>query len=88
MNAIWKFEIKGSFCDIEMPADALILNLATQYEKPCIWAQVETEAPLEKRRFVTLGTGHPFTNHEQARFVGTFMLHGGSFVGHVFEVQP
>lgn len=43
--------------------------------------------PSEKgvtRVFVMRGTGHRFTG-EEGRYVGTFQLDGGAFVGHLFE---
>lgn len=68
-------------CD--MPQGTQILCAREQGEKSlCIWARVDPAQPMEKRRFVLCGTGHPASG---GSYVGTAMLFGGSLVLHVFE---
>lgn len=99
MKTIWKFPLPIEACVLEMPRGAIILALQTQWiiaprpyrlEKderetfPCLWAIVDTEAPKEKRRFETFGTGHLFPDNP-GKYIGTFQLLDGRFIGHVFE---
>jgi hypothetical protein len=86
MATVWKFQIemKDKF-EIEMPRDAELLYVATQNETPCLWARVVPERTREARRFRLCGTGHEIDM--DCRPVGSFMLQGGAFVFHLFEVK-
>ena len=91
MRAVWKYplDMLKSQHDVPMPARAEILAVQTQTEVPCIWALVDPSQPPESRRFVIVGTGHPFEfDGVTAHHVGTFQLMGGSFIGHLFELRP
>lgn len=71
--------------EIEMPFGASILCVQTQKEIPYIWALVnENEKDSEYVCFHIIGTGNLITIL-LGRYVGTFQLSGGSFIGHVFE---
>lgn len=45
--------------DLRMPRDAIILRAECQAGVPCLWAMVDTEAPMEDASFRIYGTGHP-----------------------------
>ena len=83
MKQIWKFEL-GPDAKIEMPLGANILCVQTQYDKPQIWALVDPTARTIRRRFRTYGTGHIMPVNP-GEYIGTFQLHNGSLVFHVFE---
>jgi hypothetical protein len=85
MRVIWKFnfETKDEI-SVSMPKDAKILSLQTQNEIPCMWALVDPTAPKEERKFTIFGTGHHIAD-VLGEFVGTYQLHGGRLVFHVFE---
>lgn len=86
MRAIWKFPLEIGLTDIEIPVGAELLAVQTQApDTPCLWAIVNLEADRETRRFAVVGTGHPLNGSEQ-KYIGTFQLLGGAFVGHVFEL--
>lgn len=70
--------------DVEMPRGAQVLSVDVQGGRPQMWARVDPSAPVEQRRFQLRGTGHPLNGNE-GRFVGTFQMHGGSLVFHLFE---
>lgn len=74
---------------IEMPKDASILTIQAQDEVPCIWAIVDIEQPtIEVRRFRLFGTGHPMDIEPAlSRYIGTFQLLGGRFIGHLFDIS-
>ncbi len=70
---------------IDMPAEAEILTMQTQYDIPCIWALVDPDRPIRPRKFRILGTGHVVPQTEPLKYIGTFQLLNGQFIGHVFE---
>lgn len=70
---------------VDMPKWAKILSVQVQNNIPCIWAEVNTDMPIEKRCFEIFGTGNPI--HEDMgvsrEYIGTFqMIH---FVWHLYE---
>lgn len=70
-----------------LPLGAQILHVDAQNNLPCLWALVDPvnddPANLERRTFHIVGTGHEVP--EGVAHVGTFLLYGGDFVGHLFE---
>ncbi len=69
---------------IKMPAGAVVLTIQVQQDVPCIWAEVDPVAPIIKRRFLTVGTGHPMPDVDSAHYVGTYQIQGGALVFHVY----
>jgi len=96
MKTIYKypFEVKDRVV-LQMPWDAPILTVQTQWmaesgERPCLWAIVDPhQAKISKatRTFYLIGTGHPIDDEEMKllTYRGTFQLHGGTLVFHLFE---
>jgi len=71
---------------IDMPTGAHVLCVQVQNDIPCLWAIVDPQQPLERRPFRLSGTGHLLALDVGAsRYIGTFQLNNGSFIGHVFE---
>ena len=90
MKAIWKYELTvEGLQNIKMPVNAQILSVQEQYGKPCLWALVSSEGTeaTEERTIETFGTGHyvPVDMGVERKFIGTFQLDDGAFIGHVFE---
>lgn len=83
-KTIWKFTLRPVI-EIEMPDGAQVLSVHAQNGELCMWAQVRTENPMVKRKFLTFGTGHILPEDKRLIFVGTALLEGGSLVLHVFE---
>lgn len=84
MSSICKYVLKPEI-ELEMPIGAQVLSIREQGEEICLWALVNPDAPKEKRRFVSFGTGHDVPA-VALQFHGTAHLRGGSLVFHVFEV--
>lgn len=84
MNVIFKYRLaRHPDQFIRMQEGAAVLHVAAQLEQPTIWASVDPEKRLIKRRFVIYPTGaeiSPLLPHH----VGSFLLHGGALVFHVF----
>ncbi len=98
MKTIWKFpfDVEDDI-EIEMPEYAYILHVESQLqyetvvgnevhrkEQPHIWALVNTDRPKVKRQFILVGTGGPMPE-SHGEHVGSFQIHDGKFVWHVFE---
>jgi len=82
---IWKFPIKVVEQQIvEMPQEAKILTVQVQYGQPCIWALVNPDCNVEERTIYTVGTGHPASHVAGCQYVGTYQLHEGQLVFHIF----
>lgn len=89
MKTIWKFELKMSSSErVQMPKGAEILCVQTQYGKPCLWALVNPEEKEKVFRIIeTCGTGHDIheLRFDFRKYIGTYQLHDGKLVFHVFE---
>lgn len=86
MRTIWKFQfpVEDEFT-LDMPEGAQVLHVREQNMKPCLWALVNPDNPAEERHFKLRGTGHPIHEENPLKYLGTFFLIDGGFVGHVFE---
>ena len=81
---IWKYPLRPDTCGMRLPQDAKILCVQTQAEEPFLWVLLDKDKPLISRQVIVYGTGHNVIDTSQ-RYIGTFQLHGGSLVFHVFE---
>lgn len=89
MKTIWKWNLKvDDEVTIEAPRGAVFVETvrATSLESFEVWAEVDTEQPLERRRLVVVGTGNPKPTDLSLRRLGAAF--GGPFVWHVYEVRP
>lgn len=85
MEKIFKYPLEVTDTQfIEVPKGAAILTVQAQKDIPCIWAQVDPDMPLIKRRILTYGTGHPIDPTEAKHYIGTYQINGGHLVFHVF----
>lgn len=88
MKTIWKFPLEAIDRQyVEMPEWAKILCVKTQKGQPCLWAEVDPSNQPQKVLIETYGTGHPMTEDMgiSRRYIGSYMLYDGDFVGHVYE---
>jgi hypothetical protein len=89
MRTVYKYELK--FEDIQtinMPAGAQAFSFQNQYEKPVLYAVVDTDNPPKLRTFRLAGTGHDIDAYHDGNLepIGTAMFQGGALVMHLFEV--
>lgn len=89
MITIYKYPLPiNSTTHISMPAGAIVRHIGCDPAgEPCLWAEVDTDHPMENRIFHVMGTGHPcpefaYDGHPRDRFFGSFVQ--GVFVWHVF----
>jgi hypothetical protein len=93
-SVIWKFpfDVEDEFA-MGIPIAARFLKVDVQDNTPSMWFEVpiledNENVNYEQRRFKVVGTGHKF-DASWLDYRGTFMLLGGNFVGHVYEIiQP
>lgn len=59
----------------------------SQTWEPCVWAEVDTEAPLVMRFFRLYATGEQHKDPANEQYVGTVInSHGDTIVFHIYEV--
>lgn len=86
MQTIHKYAIAvATEQKIMLPAGGKILCVQTQYGKPYIWCKIDTDAPYEEVTLFTFDTGHNCDG--TANYIGTYQLHEGDLVYHVFEAK-
>lgn len=88
-RTIWKFAVPvDDAVAIKMPKGARLLTVQAQGAEMCLWAEVNTEAPEEKRYFAIFGTGNPMPREMgySDAYVGTVQI--GRFVWHLYELIP
>ncbi len=85
-QVIWKKALESTdYQIIEIPEHSEILCVQNQNENPCIWFKCQDdEKETETFAFRVIGTGHKFNDHI-GDYVGTFQMHGGALVFHVFK---
>ena len=72
---------------MELPEGSQILHIDSQQGQPMLWALVNPDAPMEKRRFRFAGTGHPITEDpDNLIHRGTFKMQGDALIFHIFEI--
>ena len=83
---IFKYQLETtSIQEIEMPQGSEILCIQTQNGIPCIWALVEQNATVTKRKFLIVATGHSLPKNRNIKYIGTYQLSDGRMVFHCFE---
>lgn len=83
-KTIWKFLVDPNGSSISLPRGAIVRHVGVQYGEVFIWAEVDPEAKKELRQFRAYGTGHKLPP-DPGRYIGTFLLAGGSLVFHFYE---
>lgn len=82
MITVYKYPMKITGKQtIQMPEDSLTILVAEQNGTLCMWAEVDTESPLEEKEFYIYGTGHEIS-HDGAMHLGSAVV--GNFVWHVY----
>lgn len=86
---IWKYtlaELGRQY--LQMPAGAQILTVQLQDDMVQLWAIVDPNAEKVERVIDIYGTGHQMPDVGPGEYLGTFQMHGGALVFHVFEALP
>lgn len=85
---IWKWTLGVTDRQsVQMPRGAKLLTVQSQGDMPQLWALCDETAPKEPRLIVIHGTGNLMPNEPPGDYVGTFQIHGGALVFHVFDAS-
>ena len=88
MKTVWKYPIPfAGLFTLEMPAGAEVLSVQIQRGDPVLWSLVETDARKSNRAFRIVAAGQELLNADELEFRGTFQVHGGALVFHLFEYR-
>jgi len=71
--------------DLHLPVGSYLLDIQVQYNHPVMWIVADPNAELEPVVITTIVTG--MIQDQEIVFgdyLGTYQLHDGKFVGHVF----
>lgn len=86
MHTIHKYRLPLSG-EVEMPAGARVLSVGAEQDEPCLWALVDTEAPMARRSFAAIGTGRDARMTKFGEYLGVYHLSSERGVYHVFELK-
>ena len=88
MKSIYKYPInihKEKF-DVDGPITK-ILTVQMQHGTPCVWAEVDTDAPIRHFAVFPIGTGWDvgaITNFDKATYLNTIQEFDGGLVWHMY----
>ena len=86
MKTIHKYPLSNLCETISMPKGAEVLTVESKGGETFVWALVDECKPMEKRTFVTIGTGHDAGKYgDKLTYIKTIFK--GVFVWHIFEVK-
>ncbi len=90
MKTIYKYLFKTTDRQlIELPKGFEILTIQTQSGIPCLWILADFKSKeLESVEIETFGTGHDvyhINGKTERKYIGTYQLNDGKFIGHVFQ---
>lgn len=83
---IYKYTIAPE-THINLPVDAKVLSVQMQHGSPRMWILYDDNAPKIERSFILLPTGDIASAIELKEFIGTFQMHNGDYVWHLFEID-
>ena len=69
-----------------LPRGARIMTIQVQAGQPQLWAYVDPTKPKEARKIRVIGTGR-MIDDDPGDYLGTFQMHAGALVFHVFEAR-
>lgn len=87
LRRVYKYLITNpdDVVQIKMPESAAILSVQMQRGDMCVWALVDPKTRTMSRYFRLAGTGHDIDWVDGMVHRGTFQMHGGELVFHLFE---
>lgn len=84
-TTVYKYRLPplNDWISMLLPVGAEPLCIQTQGDLSCMWAKVDPGAPNTTYRFRIAGTGHDL-DEDVGQYIGSFQMHGGALVFHVF----
>lgn len=92
MRAVWKvrFPFDGNHWQVPVPTGATILPMVKVEPatgEAFAWFDVDTDASVDLRNLVIVGTGHPIPEEKGCRTEHVASAFDGPYVWHLFEVR-
>ena len=84
-DGIIDFAPKVNEFTIQLPQGAVVRHVAMQGSVICLWAEVDTEQPMEPQRIFKIGTGAPVPIEAMHYYIGTVFQNG--FVWHLYGTE-
>jgi hypothetical protein len=69
---------------VDLPVGFIPLCVQSQNGEPHLWLLVDAKRPVTTVKLRTYGTGHPIEEAEKLQYLGTYQMHDGALVFHVF----
>lgn len=88
MKRIWKYQVPAQHqFTISMPEAARLLDVQVQNGEPFMWVVVDPDKALVGYHFAVFVTGEELPDDLmfEYSYIGTFLVAGGEFVGHLFQ---
>jgi len=84
----YKLGFPEAYQEIAVHGRPIVLRLAVQGGGPCLWIDGDDSAAPTTLEVYTVETGSVIRDHvpRGARYVGSYDVFGGSYVGHVYVV--
>lgn len=88
MKTVWKYTLNAEDEQIiKVPLGAELLSVQAQHGEAQLWALVDDkETVTVNAKIILHGTGHPSNDVNGMKFLGTFQLFDGNFVGHCWGI--
>lgn len=88
MKTIYKYPIvlDASYLVIDVPDGAQFIHVAEQHGRICLWALVDSEAPMIRRQIRIIGTGLSADDVKIEQHIGSILVLNGTYVLHIFDV--
>lgn len=84
MKTVYKYNLNYGVTQLALPEDATPLHVAVQGRETPLWVLLDPKAPTVPRSFGICPTGGEVPDN--ALHISTFLIEGGRFVFHAFEL--
>ena len=91
MRTVHKYELNphAGYQHIEVRKGAILLKIAEQANKICVWFEVDTNEDWQHVDFILYETGAQLEAiHERCEYIDTILLLRGTYVLHVYKINP
>ena len=85
-KVVWKSHISPGQTEVNLPRGANPVSVDVQNGHLMMWSIVDSAQPKVPLSIYVAGTGADLPEHID-RFIGTFLIEGGSLVFHVFTLK-
>lgn len=88
MQTIWRFQLSISDTQtLQIPKGFIPLLVGVQHDIPCLWCQLDPQAPFVDIQITARGTGHRLPE-PLGPYLGTTFHHGTALVLHWYYHPP